>query len=346
VTVMEALLEGVGTATRHWRALLLIWAVNLLLAVPLTLWVGQSVDEELAHTESAPRMAEGFDWLWYQEFHARHSGEGDPAATLTFWQQGAAPVLRNFEHYVIGTLRSGVPGALLASGLIYLLLTTFLTGGLLGLFSRRDSRFTFRFFFDRAGRHFLGLLGVLVVAQLLYLLVWRGLGVPLRGLVTAGAAEATTEWTPVLLDWGTALVLLILVLGVHMTMNFARVALVAWEKLGLGAALVGAVMFTFRNLRRASGLFGAITLLAVVLFGVWSLLAGLGGGGSIGDLLLLALVQQLFIVGSIWIRAVYLAGQMTFYRGAMNLPDFVTPAGPPPDGDQDRVEVETAALTG
>jgi hypothetical protein len=346
MNVMAALAEGVRTATRHWRALLLIWAVNLLLAVPLALWVGNAVDSELAHTDSAAVMAEGYDWLWYQEFQARHGSGGDPASTLAFWQQGAAPVLRNFERYVTGSLRASLPPALLATGLVYLLVGTLLTGGLLGLFAQRDSRFTFRFFFDRSGRYFPGLLGVLIVAQLFYLVVWRFIGGPLRDLVGLVQAGATTEWTPVLVDWGTALVLLLLVLAVHMTANFARVALVAWEKLGLVPALVGATAFTLRNLGGAAALFGLITLMAAALFGLWSLPAGLGGGASIAALALMALVQQLFVLGSIWVRAVYLAAQMAFYKGTMNLPDWVTPAGPPPDGDETRVVVEEAALVG
>ncbi len=346
MNVMEALVEGLRTATRHWRALLLIWAINLLLAVPLALWVGSTVDSELAHTDSAAVMAQSYDWLWYQEFRARHTSGGDPASTLAFWQQGAAPVLRNFERYVTGSLRSSLPGALLVTGLIYLLAGTLLTGGLLGLFARRDSRFTFRFFFDRSGRYFPGLLGVLLVAQLLYLVVWRLVGGPLRGLVGLAQAGATTEWTPVLVDWGTALILLLLALAVHMTMNFARVALVAWEKLGLFPALVGAAAFTWRNLGRAAALFGLVTLMAALFFGLWSLLAGLGGGASIAALALMALVQQLFVLGSIWVRAVYLAAQMAFYKGTMNLPDWVTPAGPPPDGDETRIVVEEATLVG
>jgi hypothetical protein len=58
----------------------------------------------------------------------------------------------------------------------------------------------------------------------------------------------------------------------------------------------------------------------------------------------MVLIQQGFILTMIWTRMVYLGSQMSFYRGTMNMPDWVTPAGPPPSGDEDEVVVEEATL--
>jgi hypothetical protein len=221
---------------------------------------------------------------------------------------------------------------------------TLFTGGILGLFAEADSRFTFRFFFDRAGRYFVILLGVLVVAQILYWLLWNTLGVLHSALVYTVRGDATTEWTPVLFDWAGALILLFLAFGIHMVMDYARVASVAWAKLGLMPAILGAVGFCVRNLRRTLGLFYLTTILAAVIALLYGLLVKLGGGANAFQLIILFLVQQLFIFASIWIRMVYLGGQMAFYRGTMNMPSWATPAGPPPEGDEEEIVIEEAAL--
>jgi hypothetical protein len=344
MTVTEALLKGIALATRHWKALLVVYAVNLLLAISLAAPVYRAVDDDLSWTESADRMAEGFDWLWYEEFAASRDADSDLSATIAPWQTGLAPLMRNFEGFVRGTLRGSLPRGLAWVGIIYVLLTTLLTGGILGLFAEERSRFTFRFFFDRAGRYFLMLLGILVVARVLYWLLWHPLAGAHQALVATIRAEAATEWTPVLIDWVGVAIVMVLAFAIHMVMNYARVAVVAWERMGLVPALLGALGFCLRNLRKTLGLFYLTTLLAVVIALVYGLLVKLGGGAGTLQLLVLFIVQQLFILGSIWIRMVYLGSQMAFYRGAMNMPILATPSGPAPDGLEEEVEIEEAAL--
>jgi len=344
MTVLRALTEGMGMATRHWRALLLIYIINLLLVAAVALPVAEQIDGSLSRTESAARMADGFDWLWHQEFRAEHEAEGDLAGTVTTWQQGLGPLLRNFEAYVRGSFLPDLPVGLFVLGVLYLLVNTLLIGGVLGLYADERARFSFRFFFDRAGRFFAILVGILIVAYLLYWLLW-GVLAPIHSRLVAGLrGSAGTEWTPVLVDWGGTVVLVFLAFFVHMTMDYARVAAVAWDRLGLIPAVFGAFGFVLRQPGRVLGLFYLTTLVAAVLATVYGLLVPLGGGAGTFQLLVLFAVQQFFILASIWIRMVYLGSQMAYYRGAMNMPRWVTPAGPPPDELEDEFIVEEASV--
>ncbi len=344
MTIFDAFLKGIALATRHWKALLVVYLLNLLLAVTVAVPVYIAVDTSLSHTESAEQMAEGFDWLWYQEFTASRDQDSDLSATIAPWQTGLASLMRNFEGYVRGTLRGSLPPGLAWIGILYLLMTTLLTGGILGLFAEEKSRFSFRFFFDRAGRYFLMLLGILLVAQVFYWLLWNPLSGAHRELVSSIRSEAVTEWTPVLVDWAGVVILTFVAFAIHMVMDYARIAVVAWDKMGLVPSLMGALGFCLRNLRKTLGLFYVTTLLAIVIALLYGLLVKLGGGATASQLIILFIVQQLFILGSIWIRMVYLGSQMAFYRGAMNMPVWVTPSGPAPEGLEDDVEIEEAAL--
>jgi hypothetical protein len=344
MSVVAALIEGVRLACRHWRALLVIYAINLVVAGVIALPVYHAIDANLARTESAERMAGGFDWLWYQEFVENRDPDSDAAATVAPWQQGAAPMLRNFERYVSGSLRHDLPPGLFWASFAYLIVATFLTGGVLGLFAERNARFSFRFFFDRAGRYFLILIGILVVAQVLYWFLWEPIGSLLNGFVAYLRRDATTEWTPTLVGWLVSLILMVLAFAIHMTMNYARVAAVAWEKLGLIPAVLGAMAFTLKNIGKALALFYLTALIPLATLLLYALLSGLGSGRSGFGLVVMALIQQGFILTMIWTRMVYLGSQMSFYRGTMNMPDWVTPAGPPPTGDEDELVVEEATL--
>ncbi len=344
MTIFDAFLKGITLATRHWKALLVVYALNLLLVATVAIPVYHAIDNNLSHSESAEEMAEGFDWLWYQEFTASRDPDSDLSATIAPWQTGVAPLMRNFEGYVRGTLRGSLPPGLAWIGILYLLMTTLLTGGILGLFAEEGSRFTFRFFFDRAGRYFLMLLGILVISQAFYWLLWNPIGNAHQGLVSSIRPEAVTEWTPILIDWAGVLVLMFVAFSIHMVMDYARIAVVAWDKMGLGPSLAGALGFCLRNIRKTLGLFYLTTLLAIVIALLYGLLVKLGGGSTTSQLIILFIAQQLFIIGSIWIRMVYLGSQLAFYRGAMNMPVWVTPSGPAPEGLEDNVEIEEAAL--
>jgi len=329
MSIITALRKGIGLASRHWRALLVVYVFNLALAGAAAVPVFRAIDAELSHTESAEQMAEGFDWLWFEEFRASRNPGDELSVSLAPWQQGLAPLIANFERYVRGSLRRDLPSPLIWLGILYLLITTFLTGGILGLFAEEDVRFSLRFFFDRAGRYFIILLGILVVATLAYWLLWDVIGMAWRGLVANVRGEATTEWTPVLLDWLGALILVIAAFFIHMVMDYARIAGVAWEKLGLFPALLGSAGFCLHNLGKALGLFYLTTLLAALIALAYGLLVRLGGGASTGQLIVMALVQQGFILASIWIRMVYLGGQLSFYKGVLSVPISVRNPGKP-----------------
>jgi len=344
MTVFRALIEGMGMATRHWRALLLIYILNLLLAATVALPVASEIDSALSRTESAERMAEGFDWLWHQGFRSEHPADSDLPGSIGPRQEGLKPVLRNFEAYVRGASFPELPPGLFVLGVIYLLFNTLLIGGILGLFADDSARFTFRFFFDRAGRFFAILVGILIAAYLLYWFLWGVLGPLHAGLVGDLRASARSEWTPLLADWAGIAILIFLAFFVHMTMDYARVAAAAWDRLGLFPAVFGAFGFVLRQRGRVLGLFYLTTLLAAVIAILFSLLVKLGGGAGPAQLITLFVVQQAFIIASIWIRMVYLGSQMAFYRGTLNMPRWVTPAGPPPDELEDEVIVEEAAV--
>ena len=344
MSILAALKEGITLATRHWRALLVVYLCNLALAGSVAIPVYEALDANLSDSESAERMAEGFDWLWYQEFLSARDQADDVAASVGPWQQGVTTLLVNFERYVRGDLRSSLPSQLFWIGILYLLITTFLTGGILGLFAEEEARFTLRFFFDRAGRYFMILAAIVVVANIAYWLLWEVVGTNWQRLVFNIRSEATTEWTPVLLDWLGAALLLVVALFIRMVMDYTRIAAVAWHKMGIIPALLGAIVFSMKNLKKTMGLFYLTSLLAILTAAAYGLLITMGSGATTAGLIVMLLVQQGFIVATIWIRMVYLGGQLSFYRYSMDVPRWAEPAGPSTDNDDEGIVIDDAVV--
>ncbi len=322
----------------------MVYLFNLALAGSVAIPVYKALDANLSNSESAERMAEGFDWLWYQEFLSSRGQADDVASSVRPWQQGVTTLLVNFERYVRGDLRSSLPAQLFWIGILYLLITTFLTGGILGLFAEEEARFTLRFFFDRAGRYFMILAAIVVVANIAYWLLWEVAGTNWQRLVFNVRSEATTEWTPVLLDWLGTVLLLVFAFFIRMVMDYTRVAAVAWHKLGLLPALLGAIAFSLNNLKKTMGLFYLTTFLAILMAAVYGLLITMGSGATTSGLIVMLLVQQGFIIATIWIRMVYLGGQLSFYRYTMDVPRWAEPAGPSADGDDKGVVIDKAVM--
>ncbi|MFO7769423.1 MAG: hypothetical protein R6W82_10780 [bacterium] len=332
--VFGAFFKGIREACRHWRGLLLFWLAGLLLAGGAALSAGEALESTLPRTESAAEMAEGWDWLWHREF-SEQVDPASPAASIAPWQVGALQFMRTFESYATGGLRTDVPIWLFWLGIAYMLTSTFLTGGMLGLFSEEESRFTLRFFFDRAGRYFPALLGILVAAQLLYWILWGPVGGLLEGWYGAVRGDATTEWTPTLVMWAGALLLTAGGFFVHMWSDYARAAAAAWDRMGLVPTLFGSFGFVRRNLGGVLGLFYITVLLGAAVVFLYGLIYGWVESTSGPGLFLTFALSQLFILTLVWLRMVFLAGQTAFYRSVMGMPALASPPGPvPPESER------------
>jgi hypothetical protein len=92
------------------------------------------------------------------------------------------------------------------------------------------------------------------------------------------------------------------------------------------------------------GLFYLTTLLVILIAAIYGLLIKLASGTTGSGLIVMLLVQQGFILSTIWVRMVYLGGQLSFYRDAMDVPRWAEPAGPSGAGDESAIVIDEGAL--
>jgi hypothetical protein len=206
-----------------------------------------------------------------------------------------------------------IDGAILGLGVLYLLVQTFLTGGLLGVFRAPQGGWTFRGLVHGSGFYFGRLLRVSLLSLGLAGVVFA-LNVPLARGVDALAREAVSEQTALALTLGRHALLLAALLLVHMVASFARVIVVQEERQSAVLAFASSLGFCARNILAAAGQYAIVLLVSAALIATWAALdSRLVVFGWRSQLLALGLFQGYF-VARIALRLGLLASQLELHR--------------------------------
>jgi hypothetical protein len=324
LSAASALAAGLRAAARNRGLAAFLLVVNLGLAAVLAVPLAGALEEGLAHRDAAQNMLTGFDYGWWSAWSERQTG---PAADFGPEILGAGFVFRNLELLLGGQLparlfadapaedRARVDGVILAVGAVYLLVQTFLAGGLLGVMRAPAAGWTLRGLVHGSGFYFGRMSRLLVLTLLVDGLVFA-LHAPLARFAEARARAAVSENTALVWLFGHHALLLLALLAVHLVSGYAKAIVVVEERSSALLAMVSSVGFCLRNLGRAALHYAAILLLGVALVAAWTWLDGLvpvsGYRTQIGWLVL----AQGFVGLRLFLRLALLGGQVALYRAS------------------------------
>jgi hypothetical protein len=296
----DAFRIGLSRASRYRWVLLILFAVNLLSALPLTALPALGLATGLGHRPAIRQAADGVDaWLVFETLMS-------PFISMTLGG-GAVPE-------PTGQLRAATLLGLLtalALPLVAWLSAAFLNGGVLLTYAEVPSPFCWRRFLWGCW-HWSGAFLLLGAVQGI---VSIALFVPVIGAVL-GIIAAVGGWLAWLVVPPLALVALLWLA----LMECTRVVAVVGQTRSVFRALGGAVCFIFRGFRDRSlrsflaviGLYGLALLLLGLLHALyrWGLMPYL----SLDWWPLVLVVQQAFILARLWARLVRVAGGVALYR--------------------------------
>lgn len=196
-------------------------------------------------------------------------------------------------------------------GAFYVLLNTFFAGGILALL-HRESAFALRTFLQECASYFgrffrLFLLFVIVATAvvLLYLL-------PAAAVIEFFSPiwSERQQFYATLIAAALAVVLLALVM---MLFDYAKIAIVVQDRGSVLGGFREGARFAFSRFRTAAALFtlnaSIIVLLALLYWAVDRLL----NPTTLGGILALAILQQLFVLARLWMRVSFFASQQHFF---------------------------------
>lgn len=317
--MLHALLDGARRAARGWRLLVLLWAVNLLLALPFAIALAHQLDDSLGQGLAHGDQLDGFDMGWYGELEAE-TREVAGALAETFGPEvlGGGAFFDNLERWWRGDFLS-LPPLLVGAGLLYALVWVFLLGGVLERLAWLGGRVVARErsagFFAGCGRHFSRFVVLALLSGVLYYFVYR-LARSGFGWLEEATIDVTSERTVLL--WvvaGAALTVLLLSL-VRVVFDYAKIAVVADDRRGALAGLGVALRFVGARPLSTLGIYWAVALAGVLLLGLYAAVAPGAGGASWPAVILGFLLGQLAIAGKLALRLVTLGAETAYYAPA------------------------------
>lgn len=314
--VLSALRDGVRRVNRAPAVLFGVAALTVLLALPLGLVVREMIGESLGASLAANAAADGVNADWWSTFSEHASGLG---VTFTPRIIGFGAVASN-----ISAVLDARPQALtiMGVGAVYLLLWTFLAGGIIDRYARnRPVRAAA--FFSACGVYFFRFLRLAVLAAAGYLVLFGLLHRWLfDGLYPWLIRDWTVERDAFFLRLALYAVFGAALLALNLWFDYAKVRAVVEDRRSMIGALVAACRFIRRQPAQTAGLYlanAALFLLVVALYAAFASNAGRAGWHMWAALA----VSQLYLLGRIWVKLVFWASETSLFQSLLAHADYV-----------------------
>jgi hypothetical protein len=304
----EAWRDGVRRVNGAPMVLLGMYALTLLVALPLSLALRSLIAAHLGDSLFANDLASGASYDWWQEFSAQASGLGTTFVPSII---GFGAVLNNLSALVDNLpMATTVAGATTA----WLVLWSFLSGGVLDRYARmRATRATG--FFAACGTHFWRFLRLGVIALLVYwvlfALVHPWLFDDLYPWVTRDMTAERSAFVVRLLCY---LVFLVVLIAANLVFDYARIRIVVEDRRSAVGAFVAGARFVRRHpdALRLYLLNGACFVLLALAYAL------VAPGAPSGLAIWIALaVGQLYILLRHYVKLLFYASQVSFFQSRL-----------------------------
>jgi hypothetical protein len=315
MTPIAALTEGIRRVNRAPALVAGVWAVTLIVGVPLALLVRDAIESHLGASLEAEAALKAANYDWMQEFAQQATGA---AATFGPRVVGFAAVLDNLSAFLDGQLR---PVPILFAAAAAAVLWTFLAGGLIDRYAR-DRPTHAHGFFAVSGVFFGRFLRLAVLAGIAY---WIVLGTVHSWLFDAAypalTRDAETERTAFFVRAGLYTVFGLVLGAVNLVFDYAKVRAVVEDRRSMLGALLAAIRFVSRN-PAAGAVYLLNAGLVVLVMALYALVApGVGTGGW--SILAALVVGQLYIVARHWTKLIFWASEVALFQGRLAHSNYV-----------------------
>ncbi len=292
------------------KMVLFLFIINLFFSLLLVIPMYNSLKDSFGRSEAGSRMAKGFDYIWWEEFQDEAKGL---ETTFSPSVIGKGAILTNLESLIQMRFLS-LPPILLVFGLFYIILHTFLAGGILTIFSQDAPGFTLKEFIQGAGSHFLRFFGLMLFSWVFIIAIGSLLQDALISILSGISSNSLSEVTPFFIGLGINALIFILLLFIQMVFDYARIKVVLEESRNILKSTLEALAFVFKYPFSTLGLFYLIFLIQVAVTVIYILLKEIIPQSNFPWVLAAFIIQQLFIFAVIWIRCLLYSSQMQLYK--------------------------------
>jgi hypothetical protein len=307
---IRAAIDGMRRVNRAPAVLMGVWALTVLVSLPLALVLRGMLAEHLGSSLAADSAAAGVNYDWMQEFSEQATGLG-----VTFKPTiiGFGAVLDNLSAFVDKTER---PVVIVGAAAAYVLLWTFLAGGIIDRLARDRATRAYGFF-STSGVFFFRFLRLAAVQLLVYAFLF---GVVHGWLFDRAyprlTHDVTVERTAFFIRLALYLVFGILVAAGTVIFDYTKVRAVVEDRRSMIGAIGAALGFIRRHAGAVAGLFLVNFTLFAALVALYGLIAPGAGRGGITMWLGFAL-GQLYIVCRLWLKLTFWASETALFQSRL-----------------------------
>lgn len=306
MTTWQAFREGWKNIYTWRRYVLIVYGLNLILALILASFVAADIRASLGSSAAAETLRDGFNDAWYRGFAAQAQGV---SATFQPAVTGIGAVFEGLDALLQGEVFD-FPGGIYWLGLLYWGMWVFFSAGFISLFSGDRAGF-----FRGAERFFLRFLLLAAGAGILYILIFTALLPLLTSLAEQHTREMIDERPVFYYTLGKYALVWLPVLLIQLVLDYSKVAAVRRDipLAQLQDAPLIALEFILRHPFRTLGLHLLLGIVWLLCLGGYWLIAP-GAGQSYWVTIVLAfLIGQIYILSRIALKGWFLASETALY---------------------------------
>ena len=310
MSATAAFQEGIRRVSHAPMVLIGMFAVTLLVSLPLGYALEGMIGAHLGSSRAAESAAAGTNDDWWQEFSAQATGLG---TTFVPSITGFAAVLNNISGFLDRTpLAATIVGVTAA----WMLLWSFLSGGVIDRFARAR-RTRSHGFFAACGMHVWRLLRLGAIAWLVYafLLVYVHSWIFDDGYAWL-THNTTVERTAFAVRLAGYAVFGALLVAGNAIFDYARIRIVVEDRRSAIGALFAGARFAWRHASKVLGLYGLNAVAFLLLIALYALVAPGVPRSGLSMWVTLA-VGEVYILGRHYLKLLFYASETAFFQGAL-----------------------------
>jgi hypothetical protein len=310
MTVFGGWRDGIRRVNRAPAVLVGVWAMTVLVSLPLTAALRAMLRDHLGASLAADSAATSVNYDWMQEFTSQASGIG-----VTFGPAvlGFAAVLDNMSAFLDRTTQ---PIVIAFAAATYLGLWMFLAGGIIDRYAR-DRITRAHGFFAASGVFFFRFLRLGVLMGLAYGLLVRYLH-PwfFNTLYPSVTRDLTVERTALLIRAALYALFALCFAACNLLFDYAKVRAVVEDRRSMLGATAAGARFIMRNASAALGLYLVNVVLFALVLAAYAVIAP-GAGGAGWSMWLAFLIGQVYVLARLWVKLVFWASETALFQGRL-----------------------------
>jgi hypothetical protein len=287
------------------------WLLTVLAALPVTVVLGNSLQQSFGRTLAAEPMAEGFDDTWYGEYRGSAKGiESSFDPTLA----GVGGVLANLEAWANGSSIEQFSG-LVGLGLLFALIWALFLGGVIERYAFADGPRGIPALLNSGGRYWGRFVRLALLSAVAYYGIYRLHGWLMDGL--EGRLVDVTEETSALGSTLTiyALTVLLLLLT-RACFDYAKISIVIEDRRSALLSAVRGIAFVVTHPIASCGVVLLIAIVSAVPLGLYTWLRPTMITPGWGGVIYAILLGQAWMLARLTLRMTLIGAQTSLYQSA------------------------------